>query len=109
MVCLITYQRPLVPVRMVMFDALGEHDDQRLGEVENLGRMRGDIVWTILRSCEISIVTSPYLSRSSTVNETGPIVNLDPNVEAEHHIQFRFHKLHLVPLGYLKVLYNLCH
>ena len=55
-------------------------------------------------------MTSPYLSRSSTVNETGPIVNLDPNVEAEHHIQFRFHKLHLVPLlGYLKVLYNLCH
>ena len=68
--------------------------------------MRGDIAWTILRSCEISIVTSPYLSRSSTVNETGPIVNLDPNVEAEHHIQFRFHKL---PLGYLKVLYNLFH
>ena len=93
---------------MVMFDALGKHDHQRLGEVENLGRMRGDIVWNILSSCEISIVTSPYLSRSSTVNETGPIVNLDPNVEAEHHIQFRFHKLHLVPSGY-KVLYNLCH
>ena len=49
----------VVPVRMVMFDALGEHDDQRLGEVENLGRMRGDMVWTILRSCEISIVTLP--------------------------------------------------
>ena len=49
----LSYQCLLVPVRMVMFNALGEHDDQRLGEVENLGRMRGDIVWNILSSSHV--------------------------------------------------------